>query len=252
MEISEVRVNLIENPTDRLKAFCSVTLDSSFVIRDIKLIEGGSGIFVAMPSRKLTDHCPSCHSKNHLRARYCNDCGGELAPDRVKRDDAGRKKLHADIAHPINSECRQKLQDRIVEAYEEEYGRSQEPGYEPPELDADEFDSSGRESVAESREDESPDIESREVDPSEDVDDDSDLEPIAADLEQNDDDDGDDYRTMISQLKEDAASRRKDRGQPKRKQEQPQDRRGVGSDGGQPTRKEEQPEDSQGFGAGII
>jgi len=233
MEISEVRVNLIDNPTDRLKAFCSVTLDGSFVIRDIKLIEGGSGIFVAMPSRKLTDHCPSCSSKNHLRARYCNDCGGELAPDRVKRDDAGRKKLHADIAHPINSDCRQRLQERIVEAFEEEYGRSQQPGYEPPDLHDDSFDSD-IEPVAESGEAQC--VEHADPDP----------QPSDEEPREDNDFDGDDYRSMISELKEDAASRRRDSGQPQRKHEQPTRKEE------QPSLKEKQPEDSQGFGAGII
>ena len=48
MEISEVRVKLVSNRDSRLKAFCSVTMDNEFVVRDIKVIEGGSGFFVAM------------------------------------------------------------------------------------------------------------------------------------------------------------------------------------------------------------
>ncbi len=54
MEITDVRIKLVNNSTDRLKSFCSVTLDDEFVIRDIKLVEGASGLFVAMPSRKLS------------------------------------------------------------------------------------------------------------------------------------------------------------------------------------------------------
>ena len=50
MEISEVRVKLVNNKDDRLKAFCSVTMDNEFVVRDIKVIEGVGGFFVAMPS----------------------------------------------------------------------------------------------------------------------------------------------------------------------------------------------------------
>ena len=131
MDISEVRVKLIDRPTDRLKAFCSVTLDGDFVIRDLKIIEGTSGMFVAMPSRKLSDRCPKCRSKNHLRANHCNECGASLPRDRVKRDAMGRTKLHADIAHPINTACRERLQARVVEAYNEELERSKEPGYQP-------------------------------------------------------------------------------------------------------------------------
>jgi len=48
MEISEVRVKLVDNKDDRLKAFCSVTMDNEFVVRDIKIIEGSGGLFVAM------------------------------------------------------------------------------------------------------------------------------------------------------------------------------------------------------------
>ena len=60
MEITEVRIKLMDDPQDRLQAFCSITFDSCFVIRDLKIIEGTKGSFVAMPSRKLTDHCPRC------------------------------------------------------------------------------------------------------------------------------------------------------------------------------------------------
>ncbi|HAL14792.1 MAG TPA: stage V sporulation protein G, partial [Planctomycetaceae bacterium] len=56
MKITEVRVKLMDYPDDRLQAFCSVTFDNCFVIRDLKIIEGSNGPFVAMPSRKLTSH----------------------------------------------------------------------------------------------------------------------------------------------------------------------------------------------------
>lgn len=135
MEISEVRVKLINNKDDRLKAFCSVTMDGEFVVRDIKIIEGTNGYFVAMPSRKMSDHCEKCGGKNHLRAKFCNNCGAKLSEERVHKDVKGRMKLHADIAHPINAECRQRIQQAVVEAYEAEVEKSQEPGYVPIELE---------------------------------------------------------------------------------------------------------------------
>ena len=135
MEISEVRVKLVENKDDRLKAFCSVTMDNEFVVRDIKIIEGAGGLFVAIPSRKMSDHCPKCGGKNHLRARFCNNCGASLGEDRAKKDFKGRMKLHADIAHPINAQCRQTIQDKIVKAFEAELEKSTEPGYKPVEFD---------------------------------------------------------------------------------------------------------------------
>jgi stage V sporulation protein G len=106
VEITEVRIKLMEEGGERLQAFCSITFDDCFVIRDLKIIEGTNGPFVAMPSRKLTDRCPQCHSKNHLRSLYCNQCGARLQEDRATKDDDGRAKLYADIAHPINSRCR--------------------------------------------------------------------------------------------------------------------------------------------------
>jgi stage V sporulation protein G len=127
--ITEVRIKLMEDNNERLLAFCSVTFDDAFVIRDLKIIEGSKGSFVAMPSRKLTDRCNQCGCKNHLRARYCNQCGHKLDEERALRDADGRAKLHADIAHPINSGCREVIQGAILKAYREERERSKQPGY---------------------------------------------------------------------------------------------------------------------------
>ena len=131
MVITEVRIKLMEdnNENERLQAFCSVTFDDAFVVRDLKIIEGTKGSFVAMPSRKLTDRCPGCGSKNHLRARFCNQCGSKLDEDRATRDADGRVKLHADIAHPINSACREVIQSAVLKAFHAEKERSKQPGY---------------------------------------------------------------------------------------------------------------------------
>jgi stage V sporulation protein G len=129
MEITEVRVKLMENSDDRLQAFCSITFDNAFVVRDLKIIEGSSGPFVAMPSRKLTSHCSSCGAKNHLRAAFCNHCGAKQREDRAGRDADGRAKLYADIAHPINSTCREMIQLRVIAEYQGERERSRLPGY---------------------------------------------------------------------------------------------------------------------------
>ena len=129
MQITEVRIKLMEEAGERLQAFCSITFDDCFVIRDLKIIEGTSGPFVAMPSRKLTAHCPQCGSKNHLRAGYCNQCGGRLKDDRAVKDEDGRAKLYADIAHPINSACREMIQERVIKSFQEEIEKSRQPGY---------------------------------------------------------------------------------------------------------------------------
>jgi stage V sporulation protein G len=135
MEITDVRVKLVRDKDERVKAFCSMTLDDELVIRDIKVIEGTSGYFVAMPSRKMSDHCPRCGNKNHLKARFCNRCGVLLPGGPPRKDSKGRLKLHADIAHPITAACRQSIQEAVVTAFKTELSRSKQPGYKPMDLD---------------------------------------------------------------------------------------------------------------------
>ncbi len=81
MQITDVRVRKITKE-GKMKAVVSITLDNEFVVHDIKVIEGEKGLFIAMPSRKATD--------------------GE----------------YRDIAHPINSDTREKIQHIIIERYE--------------------------------------------------------------------------------------------------------------------------------------
>ena len=99
MQITDVRVRRIEKE-GKMKAIVSITLDNEFVIHDIKVIEGEKGLFIAMPSRKATD--------------------GE----------------YRDIAHPINSETRDKIQKVILDKYEttalENLHRSEEHTSELP------------------------------------------------------------------------------------------------------------------------
>ncbi|MHB8897689.1 MAG: SpoVG family protein [Thermoguttaceae bacterium] len=140
MEITEVRIKLMEEPGERLKAFCSITFDDCFVVRDLKIIEGTGGPFVAMPSRKLTAHCQKCRCKNHLRAAYCNQCGARLKEPEALRDDDGRAKLYADIAHPINSSCRELIQQRVIEAFQVELSAASKPGYQPSYDDFDQYE----------------------------------------------------------------------------------------------------------------
>ncbi len=82
MEITEVRITLRNE--DKLKAFANVTFDGEFVIRGLKVINGNSGYFVSMPSRKRNDG------------------------------------THQDIAHPINNRMRQRIEDAVLSAYESE------------------------------------------------------------------------------------------------------------------------------------
>ena len=80
MQITDVRVRKITKEGKR-RAIVSITLDDEFVIHDIKVIEGDKGLFIAMPSKKATD--------------------GE----------------YRDIAHPINSSTRERIQDTILNSY---------------------------------------------------------------------------------------------------------------------------------------
>ena len=131
MEITDIRINLAEDRSAKLQGFATITLDGSFVVRDLKIISGTKGLFVAMPSRKLTARCPRCRCKNHLRAQYCNDCGARMRPHKTQLDERGRAKLHADIAHPINQACRDKIQSGVLDAFKQELERSKQDGYRP-------------------------------------------------------------------------------------------------------------------------
>jgi stage V sporulation protein G len=130
MVVTEVRIKLVQGGGNLL-AFASITFDDMFVVRDLKLIEGQQGMFAAMPSRKLTDRCPRprCGKKNPLDQRYCGACCKLLGEDRAPLDEFGRRKTHADIAHPINSAGRQLIETAMITAYHAELALSAEPGY---------------------------------------------------------------------------------------------------------------------------
>ncbi len=117
MEISEVRIKLVGNPNDRLKAFCTITFDDVFVVRDLKIVDGGNGLFVAMPSRRVLSPCPACRHKNPSRSRFCNGCGAPLPEETAPVDTDAQSRQHRDIAHPINSDFRKIVQDRVLAEY---------------------------------------------------------------------------------------------------------------------------------------
>ena len=125
MEITEVRIFLKEGMNNKLKAYATITIDNAFVVRNIKVIEGKSGLFVAMPSRKMKDSCPKCRHKNEIRSKFCNECGERLSfrDSIVSTPEAqhdARQSEHKDIAHPISVECREIIQKKVLEAYEAE------------------------------------------------------------------------------------------------------------------------------------
>ncbi|MBU2541803.1 MAG: septation protein SpoVG family protein [Candidatus Omnitrophica bacterium] len=119
MEITETRIFLKESPDKKLKAYATVTFDNAFVVRNIKVIEGNSGLFIAMPSRKIKYLCPKCSFRNEARAKFCNQCGGQV-PDvsRAQSPQARTESEHRDIAHPITQSFREYLQKKVLDAYE--------------------------------------------------------------------------------------------------------------------------------------
>jgi len=123
MEITEVRIALKDSPDKKLKAYATVTFENVFVVRNIKVIEGTSGLFIAMPSRRVKQQCPKCGFKNELRSKYCNQCAGLLSQS-VKSDISVAGNLaqseHKDIAHPITQSFREYLQKSVLDAYEQE------------------------------------------------------------------------------------------------------------------------------------
>jgi len=119
VEITEVRVSLKDNNSKKLKAYVTVTFDNSFVVRNIKVIEGNSGVFVAMPTRKAKQFCPRCGKRIDMGSKYCSYCGSQL-PLVTKDNDKNAQQIHQDIAHPINQEFRDYLQKTVLEAYQKE------------------------------------------------------------------------------------------------------------------------------------
>ena len=125
MEITEIRIFPKEGQDKKLKAYATVTFDNVFVVRNIKVIQGGSGLFIAMPSRKLKFSCPKCNAKNEAGSKFCNQCGCALPSlDKpVSASDLDTKSEHRDIAHPVTQQFREYLQSKILEAYKKEGGR---------------------------------------------------------------------------------------------------------------------------------
>jgi len=134
MEITEVRIFLKESPDKKLKAYATVTFDDAFVVRNIKVIEGASGPFIAMPSRKIKYPCPKCNFKNEAKSKYCNMCGTQLpvAQRPVSATDvSSAQSEHKDIAHPITQAFREYLQKKILDAYNAQKSSSSSSGLAP-------------------------------------------------------------------------------------------------------------------------
>ena len=125
MEITEVRIYLKDSPDKKLRAYATVTFDNAFVVRNIKVIEGGGGLFIAMPSRKLKSSCPKCGFRNEMRSKYCNQCSAQLPlVNTTPVDNKGAQSEHRDIAHPISQTFRDYLQKKVLDAYEVEKNKA--------------------------------------------------------------------------------------------------------------------------------
>ena len=123
MEITETRISLVTNPSSRLRAYASVTFDDQFVVRDIRIIEGKKGLFVAMPSKKMQRPCPRCGFKNPIGNKFCGSCGSALNP--VEQQNLSPSRQHRDLAHPIKTDFREYIQNKVLEEYEKAKGNQQ-------------------------------------------------------------------------------------------------------------------------------
>jgi stage V sporulation protein G len=129
MNITEVRIFPTKSKDGRLKAYATMTFDDWFVIRNVKIIQGNSSLFVAMPSRKAMDPCPRCGFKNVRGSKFCNDCGSGMSrPQGAHDDPKKRQSEHMDIAHPIKQECRVYIQDKILDSFKKEMDRKEREG----------------------------------------------------------------------------------------------------------------------------
>ena len=87
MEITEVRVYPVSRPDERLLAYATLTFDDEFVVRDLRIIRGNGGVFVAMPSRKRQDG------------------------------------TYSDVAHPLRPELRKRIEAQVIMVYQQEVDR---------------------------------------------------------------------------------------------------------------------------------
>jgi stage V sporulation protein G len=87
MEVTEVRVFPVDE--EKLKAYVTITIDNCFVVRDLKVIRGNNGLFVAMPSKKRKDG------------------------------------TFRDTAHPLNNETREMIESKVLSEYEREIGKTE-------------------------------------------------------------------------------------------------------------------------------
>jgi hypothetical protein len=83
-----------------------------------------------MPSRRIKEPCPRCHHGNIVHSRYCNQCGANIEtvgrkPEK-EGEPRGRQSEHRDIAHPITRECREMIQNMVLDVYRKERGKSHE------------------------------------------------------------------------------------------------------------------------------
>jgi stage V sporulation protein G len=125
LEITEVRVRVRNDTDKKLKAYATMTFDHEFVVRDVKVIEGKKGLFVAMPSRKLRESCPECRYGNEIRSKFCSQCGQRLESAPRPLEGSGEAKSeHRDLAHPITSQSREYIQKKVLEAYEVEKAKT--------------------------------------------------------------------------------------------------------------------------------
>ena len=123
MDVTEVRVFLRNQDSNKkLKAYATITFDHCFVVRDVKIIDGSKGLFVAMPSSKMRATCQHCGHRNVVRSRHCNQCGAALEQGTkpLPMSDENRQAEHKDIAHPITPECREYIQRKVLEEYDKE------------------------------------------------------------------------------------------------------------------------------------
>jgi stage V sporulation protein G len=116
MNITEIRIALGAEDDQPVRAYCSVSFDNCLAIHDVRLLQVGDRMFVAMPNRKRTAPCLACQSRNTVESRYCNYCGNRLAAGE-NRDPADGAKKFFDIAHPLTREFREELETELVKGY---------------------------------------------------------------------------------------------------------------------------------------
>ena len=124
MNVTAVNVHLENHST--LRAYCEVELDGEFVLKQVKIVEKNGRFIVGMPSKQRSTPCTGCHTPSSILYEFCPACGKSQGPQEPRIEQIRKHSniaagdivsFYSDLFHPINAECRGKIERAVLAAY---------------------------------------------------------------------------------------------------------------------------------------